>query len=466
MFIHTHGKKGDPVILLLHPMGITGEKMYEVVGSRFEGKYYCITPDMGGHGSEKRPYRSAETEAAALHHYLQQKGLTQIRLLYGASLGCAVSLHLLTYEDLQIEHIYLDGAPVARLNLMMRKIFAPVLVWQQDMILKDREKGISDFVKRYGRDIAEHMADSFLRFDRASIDHIGRDCVVGNIPDLPREIQKRIIFDWGEKELYTKTSMPLVQKIWPEAEVIVRPGMEHCEAMAQEADYVRNIEGRMNGARPSMIRLQGLTEEEVREISRQIAEAFYEYTYNAADVGLIKFIGTREDMYTYIHGIVEAACRSGVLYATSDRREGYLMLSGEGAGGTIGFADGMKMIAAEKKALGGFRKMKAFIDACFADSGSIETSMRKEKRKFLRIEMLVVRKAFQGQGYMRQMMDYAYALADERGIPVILDTDDQDKAVRYVHLGMKLDRIRSCGEGLHMYDLIREPVIREHEARS
>ena len=48
----------------------------------------------------------------------------------------------------------------------------------------------------------------------------------------------------------------------------------------------------------------------------------------------------------------------------------------------------------------------------------------------------------------------------------ILDTDDQDKAVRYVHLGMKLDRIRSCGEGFHMYDLIREPVIRDHEARS
>ena len=54
MYIHTHGIKGDPVIILLHPMGITGEKMYEVVGSKFGGKYYFITPDMGGHGSEKR----------------------------------------------------------------------------------------------------------------------------------------------------------------------------------------------------------------------------------------------------------------------------------------------------------------------------------------------------------------------------------------------------------------------------
>ena len=382
MHIHTHGSKGDPVIIILHPMGITGEKMYEIVGSKFRGEYYFITPDMGGHGSEKRKFRSARAEAAALHNYLQQKGLTKIRLLYGASLGCAVSLHLLRYEDLNIEHVYLDGAPVARLSVVMRRIFAPVLVWQQDMIIRNREKGISDFVKRYGRDIAEHMADSFLKFDKETIYHIGRDCVVGNTPYLSRELQQRISFDWGEKELYTKTSMPLVKKIWPDAEVIVRPGMEHCEAMAQVPDYVEKIEERITGSRPVMIKLQGLDEDQIREISRQIA--------------------------------------------------------------------------AEKKALGGFQNMKQFIDACFSDGGTIETRMRKEKRKFLRIEMLVVRKEFQGQGYMHRMMDFAYALAEERRIPVILDTDDKDKASRYVHLGMKLDRVRSCGERFHMYDLIRE----------
>ena len=199
-----------------------------------------------------------------------------------------------------------------------------------------------------------------------------------------------------------------------------------------------------NPDRPQMIKLQGLNEEQLREISRQIADAFYDYTYNEADLGLIKYITSRENMFTYMHAIVRAAYRSGVLYTTSDRREGYLMLSGEGAGGAIGFMDGMKMIAAEKNALGGFRNMKKFIDACFSDGGSIETRMRKQKRKFLRIEMLVVRKEFQGQGYMRQMMDYAYALADKRKVPVILDTDDRDKASRYEHLGMKLDRVRSC----------------------
>ena len=131
------------------------------------------------------------------------------------------------------------------------------------------------------------------------------------------------------------------------------------------------------------------------------------------------------------------------------------MLSGEGAGGKIGFIDGLKMIAAEKRALGGFSNMKRFISACFCDGGTIETRMRKEKRKFLRVEMLIVRKEYQGQGYMRQMMEYAYRIAESHQVPVILDTDDKDKAARYEHLGMKLERVRNCGEQFHMYDLIR-----------
>ena len=82
--------------------------------------------------------------------------------------------------------------------------------------------------------------------------------------------------------------------------------------------------------------------------------------------------------------------------------------------------------------------------------------MKKAKRKFIRIEMLVVRPEFQGQGHMRKMLEDVYKMADKKGVPVILDTDDKDKAARYVHLGMKLDRVRNCGERFHMYDLIRE----------
>ena len=73
--------------------------------------------------------------------------------------------------------------------------------------------------------------------------------------------------------------------------------------------------------------------------------------------------------------------------------------------------------------------------------------------------MLAVRPEYQRQGYMRKMLEYTYRLAESRGVPVILDTDDRDKASRYEHLGMKLDRIRTCDDIFHMYDLIRENAL-------
>ena len=204
-----------------------------------------------------------------------------------------------------------------------------------------------------------------------------------------------------------------------------------------------------------MKKLTGLNKEEVTAISRQIADAFYDYKYNDEDLGLVKYIKSRKDMFVYMNAITQAAYNSGLLYTTSDKHEGYLMLSGEGAG-KVKFFDGIKMIMAEKKALGGFSNMKSFIKACFAEGNTIETRMNKAKRKYIRIEMLVVRPEFQGQGYMRKILEDVYRVADKRKVPVILDTDDKDKAMRYQHLGMKLDRVRNCGERFHMYDLIRE----------
>ena len=59
-----------------------------------------------------------------------------------------------------------------------------------------------------------------------------------------------------------------------------------------------------------MIKLQGLSDEELREIARQTADAFYDYTYNDEDIGLIKYISSREAMFIYIHGIVQAAYKA------------------------------------------------------------------------------------------------------------------------------------------------------------
>ena len=51
-----------------------------------------------------------------------------------------------------------------------------------------------------------------------------------------------------------------------------------------------------------MKKLIGLSKEEVRDISKQIADAFYDYKYNEEDLGLVKYIKSRDDMFTYMNG--------------------------------------------------------------------------------------------------------------------------------------------------------------------
>ena len=242
MVIHTHGDKSKPVIVILHPMGITGEKMYEVLGNQFQGSYFFICPDMGGHGQAYRPFKSAVHEAKALHRYLTAQGISRIHLLFGASLGCAVALQFLRYEDIDCNLAYLEGAPVAKLNFAMRRIFSPVLLLQKNMIQANREKGIRDFVRRYGRDIAEHMADNFLAFDRQTITRIGHVCAAGTSPFLTADKQERLYFTWGAKELYANSSRPEAEARYPLSHTLVRSGYEHCEAIFKMPEYVNVLE--------------------------------------------------------------------------------------------------------------------------------------------------------------------------------------------------------------------------------
>ena len=65
---------------------------------------------------------------------------------------------------------------------------------------------------------------------------------------------------------------------------------------------------------------------------------------------------------------------------------------------------------------------------------------------------------FQGQGYMRQVMDLAFREGDRLGVPVVLNTDAWSKCVKYQRLGMELAGTRDVGDRWELYDLIRYPA--------
>ena len=87
----------------------------------------------------------------------------------------------------------------------------------------------------------------------------------------------------------------------------------------------------------------------------------------------------------------------------------------------------------------------------------INKRLDKEKKPYVYVGLVCVRGQFQGQGYMRKLMDVALAEGNRLKIPVILDTYAKSKCDKYVHLGMELVATRRFGEYGVMYDLIKYP---------
>ena len=83
--------------------------------------------------------------------------------------------------------------------------------------------------------------------------------------------------------------------------------------------------------------------------------------------------------------------------------------------------------------------------------------MKKEKKPYIFVGLVCVRQAYQGQGYMRKVMEMAFAEGDRLGVPVILETDARSKCDKYLHLGMELAGTRQFGTHGLLYDLIRYP---------
>lgn len=204
-----------------------------------------------------------------------------------------------------------------------------------------------------------------------------------------------------------------------------------------------------------MIQLKNISKEQIAEIGRAIGNSFYDHEYGENEKGIAKYINDREQMIKYMTVFVVAGVKSGTLYATGERGEGYVLLMGSKCE-KMKISASLGMLFGLIDALGGIRKSLEFLKTIQKGGAALDDKLKKAKKDYLQIVMLVVRKEYQGQGYMRQLLEFAYEKADAHGVPCILDTDAQNKLDKYCHLGMQHVGTRKVAEDCYLYDLMRK----------
>lgn len=188
----------------------------------------------------------------------------------------------------------------------------------------------------------------------------------------------------------------------------------------------------------------------------QIGHAFGYYDYGT-ETGLVSLFSNRDDVATYISGYARAALQSGMLYTVEDGKEAFIAYKRPGEKASLRAVWPLLKAVCQSMDLA---QMLRFVRAMQKAGTGTEDKFKKAKKQCIFVGMVCVLEPYQGQGYMRRLLELAFAEGDRLGVPVILETDAISKCDKYVHLGMELVLTRDLGEYGKIYDLIRYPAGR------
>lgn len=186
---------------------------------------------------------------------------------------------------------------------------------------------------------------------------------------------------------------------------------------------------------------------------KKIGHAFGYYDYGE-EKGLVSCYRSQEAAAVYINSYVRMALKGGMLYTTSERGEGYIAYKLPGQ--KVSLKAGMELVKGLFQSMN-FKELVQFFKVLSKGGPDLKDRMDKEKKPYIFVGLVCVTEEYQGQGYMRKLLDMAFAEGNRLHVPVILDTDAQSKCDKYMHLGMKLEGTRDFGENGKLYDLIKYP---------
>lgn len=224
------------VILLIHQMIFSAKEMKRFIAEPLGEGYRYLIPDLSNHGTaEEEIYQSARLEAEAIHGYLIEKGVQEIQLGFGASVGGIVLFELLKYPDLHFRHLFFEGVSFYEkapfLNYIGKILFLAyhtVAIQKPSFVLKQMKRF-------YGEEEGEKILEAFIILKRESIKNTIYDCSFVSLPELSLEQQKKCTFAYGEKDRDLKQFQKIQTKKYPKVEVKIWKGYQHCLKMMQDS---------------------------------------------------------------------------------------------------------------------------------------------------------------------------------------------------------------------------------------
>ncbi len=246
MFMHDDNKEQADAILLVPPMLATAKDMKLLLADRIQGNYRYLLADLSAHGDGAgTEYVSAVQEAKQIHAYLTEHKIMHLKLAFGASLGGVVLFELLQYKDITFDKIFFEGVSFYEHAPIMQKFMTFGFLKKKKQAINKVEKSEQSMKRKYGI-IGGSMLKQFQHMSEQSIRNIVRDCGNVRLPKLSEDVQQRIIFACGKKDMNYKQMQKIRPVKYPQARIQIWDNLGHCEKMLNDPDaYACIIEQEM-----------------------------------------------------------------------------------------------------------------------------------------------------------------------------------------------------------------------------
>ena len=246
MFFHTFGDKENKAVILVHGVLCPWQIWNDAI-ERFKEKYYVVVPELDGHTqSEKSTFISVDEEAAKITEYIRNELGRNVFLLAGLSMGGRIAATVAKSKDIKIENLVLDGAPLARINGLMKAVFKKnykvIIARSKARDPKILESAKKDFLPEkmipFYLNIADNMEEQSID---NMIDTVFTDFNFSGYPD-----DMRILFMHGTKgnESVSRKCAVKMKNANPQTEIRCFEGLAHGElACFKSEQWVKEVEG-------------------------------------------------------------------------------------------------------------------------------------------------------------------------------------------------------------------------------
>lgn len=230
------------VILLLHPMFATAELMEQLLAEPLGEEYRILIPDLSGHGEAvKQRYLGAAQEAEAIYQYLIEHRIHRIKLAFAASLGGVVLMELMRKPELELEHLFFEGASFQEHGALVGAISKWILRSKHRKAVKQPELAVKRMNQLYGAKAAPIMASQMVAIQESNLEQMVWDCAHVRLPTIIPEQQKRCVFAYGEKDSDLKLAQKCLPKRYPYAQLVIWKGYDHCTKITEDAAEYGNV---------------------------------------------------------------------------------------------------------------------------------------------------------------------------------------------------------------------------------